>query len=365
MRFLSTIVALGFGLATQIVATPVKRAASTLVISTSTTRPNTDSTDDIELLVKVENTSEEDVKVLKYGSVLDSELPTQSFIVTQGDQSVAFTGIKLQLAIHNLTDEAYVVIPAGQSVEVTHNKLAGLYAFHEAGTGTFTFAPKQEFLLPTTDGLSKATGDTLTVVTNGASVDVHVASDVSKRDLEERAVLTCTLSAYADFIRASYTEGTALAGLAAQYIAARGTSDPLFRAYFGATTSSIPYNVLYAVSTESSATRTLDCTDPYGGCTTGVLAYTLTSTTNIYYCPVFFTEVPLSYLCSGLSTVASRDTAGGTTLHELTHALANTEDYQYGCSTDRALAASSPSAAMGNADNYNCFATEVYVQTQC
>lgn len=70
------------------------------------------------------------------------------------------------------------------------------------------------------------------------------------------------------------------------------------------------------------------------------------------YCPIFFSEVPVSAVCSNPNGNA-RNTAGGTTLHELTHALANTNDHQYGCPQDRNLASSSSTTAMDNADNYN------------
>ena len=70
------------------------------------------------------------------------------------------------------------------------------------------------------------------------------------------------------------------------------------------------------------------------------------------YCPIFFSEVPLPAVCSNPNGNA-RNTAGGTTLHELTHALADTNDHQYGCPEDKNLAASSPTTAMDNADNYN------------
>jgi hypothetical protein len=67
------------------------------------------------------------------------------------------------------------------------------------------------------------------------------------------------------------------------------------------------------------------------------------------YCSPFYSEVTTSRLCSG-TTVASRNIRGGTTLHELTHALSGTTDVGYGCSYDQGLSASN---AVRNADNYN------------
>ncbi len=36
-----------------------------------------------------------------------------------------------------------------------------------------------------------------------------------------------------------------------------------------------------AVANENSSSRTLNCVDPYGYCTSGVIAYTLTASTNV------------------------------------------------------------------------------------
>ena len=100
------------------------------------------------------------------------------------------------------------------------------------------------------------------------------------------------------------------------------------------------------------------------------------------FCDIFFNEVASTNLCRGTS-VASRNVRGGTTLHELTHATSGTSDVGYGCSYDMSLGSSSPSSAVRNADNYNvrlvaiflrelfaecgtqCFATQVYQNTQC
>ncbi|KAJ7121859.1 hypothetical protein C8R43DRAFT_850816, partial [Mycena crocata] len=72
------------------------------------------------------------------------------------------------------------------------------------------------------------------------------------------------------------------------------------------------------------------CVDSFEACPSGVIAYTVISTTNIYFCSFFFSEIPSTSLCSG-TTIASRNVRGGTTLHELTHAVGNTDDVIYGC----------------------------------
>lgn len=66
------------------------------------------------------NTGSEAVKVIKYGTVLDSDLPTRSFKISKDGVAADFTGIKLQVDIDSLDDSAFVVIPAGETVMVEH-----------------------------------------------------------------------------------------------------------------------------------------------------------------------------------------------------------------------------------------------------
>ncbi|KAI0686138.1 Metalloprotease [Earliella scabrosa] len=332
-------------------ATPTKRAPA---LEVSLTAPSeVHSITDIKVTAAVTNTGSEAIKVLKFGTVLDDQFPTRSFSVSKDGVAANFTGIKMQIDLEAMGDAAFVTIPAGETVVVEHD-VAPLYNFEALGTGAFEFEPVTDFQY-IHNAESKANAYTVTA----KKVNVKVKSDVAKRELKQahdkRARVTCSNSSQNSFISASYTEGKSLASIAANYITSRGASDSLYRSYFG--TGS-------AVASENSSSRTLSCTDPYGVCTGGVIAYTVVATTNIYYCSIFYNEVASSRLCSG-TTVASRNVRGGTTLHELTHAVAGTTDVGYGCSFDQNLGQTNPSQALRNADNYNCFATQVYQNTQC
>ncbi|TRM67414.1 Deuterolysin metalloprotease family-domain-containing protein [Schizophyllum amplum] len=308
------------------------------------------SLDELSLTATVTNTNSEDVKILKYGTVLDS-LPTRSFFVSKDDAEVPFAGVKVSV---ELSDDAYTTIKSGESVSVVHN-IAALYDFESAGTGIFTFAPKVELKVGAAD---EAISEKVQSTANTVTVEI---GNVAKRHLEEkRATVSCSNTSYRSFISSSYTEGKALASLAASYINSNGRSS-LFTAYWGQSSTSTVASKFTAVANENSSSRTLNCSDPYGVCDGNVIAYTLIATTNIYYCSIFYNEVASTRLCSG-TTVASRNVRGGTTLHELTHAVADTDDVTYGCSADQAL---SDSQSVINADNYNCFATQVYQNTQC
>jgi deuterolysin len=117
---------------------------------------------------------------------------------------------------------------------------------------------------------------------NIASVDVEVTKDVRKRELkvnEKRARVSCSNSSYSSIISSSYTEGKSLASLAASYIASNGAST-LFKSYFGTSSTTTIRNVFLNVANENSSSRTLNCSDPYGACTSGVIAYTYVTGSN-------------------------------------------------------------------------------------
>ncbi|KAL1758091.1 Deuterolysin metalloprotease family-domain-containing protein [Schizophyllum commune] len=311
---------------------------------------NVSSLDDLKLTTTVTNTNSEDVKILKYGTVLD-QLPTRSFVVRKDGATIDFSGVKVAI---ELNDNAYTTIKSGESVTVEHS-LATLYDFASAGAGSFTFEPKTEFKVG-------AANDVISEKVESTANTVTIAlDDVAKRSMEvKRATVSCSDSSLASFISASYSEGKELASLAASYISSNG-ADSLFTAYYGGSSTSTVSSKFLAVASESDSSRTLNCSDPYGVCDGNVIAYTVIATTDIYYCDIFYDEEPSENLCTG-TTVAARNIRGGTTLHELTHAVADTDDITYGCSADQAL---SDSQSVLNADNYNCFSTQVYQNTQC
>ena len=86
-----------------------------------TTAPaEVNSIDDIKVTAAVTNTGSEALKILKFGTVLDSEMPTRSFTVSKDGAVADFTGIKLQIDLESLDDSAFVVIPAGETIVVEH-----------------------------------------------------------------------------------------------------------------------------------------------------------------------------------------------------------------------------------------------------
>ncbi|KAJ7581320.1 Metalloprotease [Mycena floridula] len=348
------------GLTSVVLAGPYKRFDG-LSVKLAGPSSNVSSVEDLTLVATITNSQDFGVKLLKFGTILDSTLPTRSFRVTKDGVDVPFTGIKLSVSLEEADDSAYSILGPGQSVTVTH-KVASLYDFESVGAGAFTFEPIAAFQLSTSETKVASLVNLDRISASANSVIVNLSGDLTKRSLpSKRAVDICTTSSRKSFIDASYTEAKSLASRSVSYISSFGTGDSLYRAYWGATAASTISGVFSRVASESSSSRTLSCVDSFGACTSGVIAYTVISTTNIYFCSLFFNEVPSTNLCSG-TTVASRNVRGGTTLHEMTHATSGTDDIIYGCASDQGL---SDANARANADNYNCFSTQVYANTAC
>ncbi|TFK95255.1 hypothetical protein BDV98DRAFT_537863 [Pterulicium gracile] len=344
-------------------ATPLKRDSG-LVVSVTANDVNVASIADLAITAKIENTGSADVKILNFATIFDAERPTRSFTVLkegEADEHVKFIGVSLNVDLTLVDDSAFTVIPAGESVTVVHKNLAELYDFESAGTGAFTFEPVTIFQIE--DGNSLAPVDNLiTLNSTSNTVTIDVTSDVKRREVanEKRATITCTNTSQRAQIQSSYTEAKSLATISANWISSN-SGNALYSAYFGTNSATTVRSRFTAIANENSSSRTLNCSDPYGACSGGVIAYMLIATTNIYFCSPFWSNVAHPRLCSG-TTVAQRNIRGGTTLHELSHAVASTTDVTYGCSANQGLSVANK---LRNADNYNCFAAQVYQNTQC
>ncbi|KAL0576775.1 hypothetical protein V5O48_005218 [Marasmius crinis-equi] len=322
-------------LAASALAGPMKRDGGLTVALSGP--PDAMSVHDLKFSATVKNDGTGAVKILKYGTILDDSLPTRSFKVTKDGGEVAFTGIKPFIDLEAAGESAYTVIQPGGTITVSHD-VSALFDFATAGAGKFKFEPLVDFH-------SALEGAVPQVSSNAVEVSL---GQVKKRELiDKRAKDICT-DTHSTFVDSAYSEAKQLATAAVSYISTNGANS-LYTSYFKTTSTSEVSGVFTAVANEDSSTRTLGCTDPAGVCKEHVIAYTTTDT-NIYFCDIFFQEVPQSSLCTGATTVAARSVRGATVLHELTHAVANTDDVVYGCANDQALSASQSRV---NADSYN------------
>ena len=67
-----------------------------LEISLSTPAHQVASISELRVVATVRNVGDEDLKILKPGTVLDNRRPTLSFIVTKDGKEVPFTGVKVR-----------------------------------------------------------------------------------------------------------------------------------------------------------------------------------------------------------------------------------------------------------------------------
>ena len=101
---------------------------------------------------------------------------------------------------------------------------------------------------------------------------------------------------------------------------------------------------------------TTNCNDPYGACSSNVLAYTVPSQNFIAYCNIFFTGLPaLTGTCHGQDQAT-------TVLHEACHAPGvyspGTDDLGYGYAAATRL---STSQALNNADSFALYANGMFL----
>ena len=77
-------------------AKPTVRAVGGLEISLSTPTDKVAFVSDLRVVAAVKNVGDEDMKILKSGTVLDDEHPTRSFIISKDGKEVPFAGITVR-----------------------------------------------------------------------------------------------------------------------------------------------------------------------------------------------------------------------------------------------------------------------------
>lgn len=267
------------------------------------------------------------------------------------------------MATSSLTDDSFKSIAAGETIEV-EIELAELYDLSKSGKYNVLAQGVIEYAEGDSTALS---GAVLSYSSNQLAIDVDAAKtakiDTALQSLAKRTAVQsdCTgtrLSA----IRTALSNCNRLATAAAT--AATSGSASKFSEYFKTTSSSTRSTVaarLRAVASDcasSSATTRTYCTDIYGACSSGVLAYTLPSNNYIAYCPLFFNQLP------ALSGTCHQQDQATTVLHEETHAPAvyspGTQDNGYGYSAATSLTAA---RALANADSYALYANGMCTPT--
>ncbi|KAI0886669.1 Deuterolysin metalloprotease family-domain-containing protein [Annulohypoxylon maeteangense] len=306
----------------------------------------------------ITNTGASDLKIFKTGTFLDENAPTEKVAVYQGGNKVQFDGVKLRVMTTGLGEEAFQTIAAGETVEATFDvgqvydlSAGGNYDVVSLGAMSFAEANTTEI-----SGVVPVSGSTVS-----AQIDGAAAKEVRRRFHAKRIDVQsdCTGTKLSQ-TNTAISNCRALASAAAT--AASSGSATKVTEYFKSSTSSVRStvaSVFQRVASEcgstSSGVSDLYCSDVYGACSSGVLAYTLPSQSYMVNCNLYYTALsPITSTCHGQDQAT-------TTLHESTHLtqIKGTDDYgTYGYSGVRGLSASQN---LNHADTYALFANAIYV----
>ncbi|KAI1811880.1 neutral protease [Poronia punctata] len=304
----------------------------------------------------ITNTGSEDLKVFKTGSFLDKS-PTEKIRVSKGKSAVPFSGVRLRVQKTGLKESAFQVIPAGKSVQAEFDaaelhdlssggvfdlKSQGVLHYAKKGSNDLTgFVPYASNLVSTTiDGLNAS--------------KIFKSFHGSKRQAVQD---DCT----GDEASATTAAIETCAQQAAQAAEVASSDDDKLTEYFknaDQSTRDTVVSVFNAVADECSSTSSgapYYCSDVYGACSDGVIAYTLPSEGYMVNCPIFFSDLPDN------SGECHAQDQWSTVVHESTHltSVAGTDDYGgYGYDFVQSLTAEEN---LSHADTYALFAQSINV----
>ncbi|KAI8251444.1 Neutral protease 2-like protein [Colletotrichum sp. SAR 10_77] len=266
------------------------------------------------------NTGDSALKLFKTGTILDTA-PVEKVEVFASGNKVEFDGVRLLMATSGLTEEAFQVIGAGESVEVEFDA-AELHDLSTAGeidivsSGAFSYAEADSTELAGTIPFSS---NSIHTAVNGEEAAAVRARFLAKRTVVQSDCTGTRRTATSSTTATRNTVATVFSRIASEC---------------GSTTSGVSRQY---------------CTDVYPACSNGVIAYTLPSQSYMVNCPLFFTMTAASSTCHAQDQQS-------TILHEMTHLtqIRGTSDYGgYGYNFVRSLSASQN---LNHADTYTLFA---------
>jgi len=313
----------------------------------SADQPSFGSTGDVTLHVTITNRNGYPIRMLKWLTPLDG-VEGPLFVVRRDGEPVAYLG-KLVKRVPP-TEADYLTFAPGDSLTCDVD-LSLYYDLSVSGTYAveYNVAPSESYAAG--GGWRQKSADR--VVSNTLELFIEGRAKAMLQNVVPNAVsgttsfVSCSASRQTDLINARAASST-YANNAVAFFSA-GTSGPRYATWFGAyeasrysTVSGHFTAIRNAVDTASPMTFNCTCTDP------DVYAYVYPNSPYIIYLCGAFWSVP----------VTGTDSRAGTLIHETSHftIVAGTVDHVYGQSAAAALAISSPSQAIQNADNHEYFA---------
>ncbi|KAF9696903.1 hypothetical protein EKO04_004749 [Ascochyta lentis] len=265
----------------------------------------------------IKNNGSETLKLFKTGTFLDDS-HVEKVEVFKAEEKVPFDGIRLRVSTSNLDESAFQIIAAGETIEASFD----IAVAHDLSSGgDFKVVTEGAFAYANLDSTDIAGAVPFVSNSVDAAVNGKQASKVRRDylDLAKRTIVqtdctgtrrTTTLTALSNCASLAHTAATAA----------------------------------------NSNTERYYCTDFLSACSTGVLAYTYPSTSQMVNCPLFFTGL------SALSRTCHAQDQATTVLHEMTRLsqVKGTSDYGgYGYRFVRSLSAA---RNLNHADSCTLFA---------
>ena len=321
--------------------------------------------DEILCKVTITNSLNSDLYILRRNTPLEV-ISSNIFVVTSDGAEVRYDGLLYQRTEPSL--EEYAKVPAKSSL-LSVVDLSRSYAFASEGKysvkldSTFTYYKtsisntslqrvtsnvkefavkgKQEAprlteageLRNSTSSIKKVDLPTLSLAYAGALIKPAFTGTASSEDMSI-------------FLQSVYPAVYAV--LSTSYLSVTG-NPKLYNTWFGLQYQGYMDTVRGAYLSIKSALETYQFTIYFDGpqCAgiPNVVAYTYHGSTVLYMCSIYRTE----------ANTKGSSTKLGTIVHELTHAVAYTDDITYGQQNCLTLAKDHPNEAIKNADNYRLF----------
>ena len=322
--------------------------------------------DDVTCKVVIVNQEDTDYYILRRETALE-QVRADIFIVNRGKEKVKYDGLLYQRTPP--TQDEYVLIPAKSSLVVTVD-LSHTYPFDVMANFTVQMDSTVQYYKQGASSTSNQhlVSNTISFSMTGCKED-HKPTEAEALRRNSSSIKPLDLSLVtvpktgASYIRPAFS-GTPYGNdiqvtinvydavyniLPKSYVAVDSNPNNLYTTWFG-----IRYNG-YMEAVKGTFINIKNAMEKYQflmyfdgpECKKikNVVAYTYKGSQVIYLCSIYRSE----------QDVRGVNTKLGTVLHELTHAVAYTDDITYGQSNCAALARREPNRAIQNADNYRCF----------
>ncbi|KAI1039448.1 hypothetical protein LB505_002667 [Fusarium chuoi] len=341
----------GLALASMVVAAPLvdKRAPTPLNVELKMQGNS-------KVKAVITNNGKSNLKLLKVGTFLDTAPVERAQVFSAEKKTVPFDGVRIALDTTQLDETAFQSIPSGNSYEVEFD----IAEFHDLSAGG-------KFSVLSSGALSFAQENSTELIGSvpfysnrlDAEVDGPQAFSVRTAFHQKRAQVQSDCSGSKLQVTQAALSNCARQASAAQEAASNGPAakvEEYFKNSDAATRSTVA-DVFAKIAAECGSTNAGDtryyCTDVYGACQNGVLAYTVPGGNYMAYCDLYFERLPAT-----TSTCHAQD-QGNTNLHEMTHLnqIKGTSDYGgYGYNFIQSLTAEQN---INHADTYALFANAV------